>query len=115
MEQRLRGVDIIGIIFAILCMLEAMVALLMQPTWMRMFADFGSELPWFTRIMLSPATALVVGFTPIVLMAEGVLRRRSEPSQVARCVVAIVAALGLLVGPIAAVYLPIFSLAGRIK
>ncbi len=114
MEQRLRGVDIIGIIFAVLCMIEGSIALLMQPTWMRMFAEFGSELPYLTRIMLSPITALVVGFTPLVLVAEGVVRRRSEVSQVARCVVAIVAAAGLLVGSIAALYLPIVTLAGSV-
>ena len=114
MERRLRGVDIVGLIFASLCVLEALGGLLMQPTYRKMFADFGSTLPLITKIMLNPLTLLVAGVVPMALMAEGVLRQRSEAEQLVRCVVGIVGAAGLIVAFVLALYLPVFALAGEL-
>jgi type II secretory pathway component PulF len=115
MERRLRGVDILAMIFATLCILEAVAGLLLQPTYLRMFAEFGSTLPVFTRIMLSPIPLIVAGFLPMVLVVEGMLRGRSEVGQVARCALAIAAMAGMLVSFLVAMYLPMLELSGQIR
>jgi type II secretory pathway component PulF len=82
----------------------------LQPTYRKMFADFGAELPWITIVMLSPLTLLIAGVVPMALMAEGVLRQRSEGGQLLRCVVGMVVAGGLIAGFLVALYLPMFRL-----
>jgi uncharacterized membrane protein len=114
MERKLRGVDIVGLFFASLCVFEAIVGLMLQPTYLKMFRDFSTSLPPLTRIMLNPATLLIGGLIPMALMAEGVLRQRSEGSQLARCVVAMIGSAGLIVGFVAAIYLPMIGLAAEI-
>lgn len=115
MERQLRGIDILALIFATLCLLEAALGLALQPGYRTMFAEFGGELPRWTELMLQPATLVVAGLAPMMLVAEGVLRRRSEQAQFTRCVVALIAAVGLVVGFLAAMYLPLFHIGGAIK
>jgi hypothetical protein len=114
-ERKLRGIDILGLIFATLCMLEAIAGLFAQPVYRKMFADFGTTLPAFTTLMLRPATLVVAGLAPMLLVAEGAVRARSETAQLIRCVIAIVTMVGLLAGFGIAMYLPIFTLAGSIQ
>ena len=114
MEQKLRGVDIVGLFFASLCVFEAVGGVILQPSYRRVFADFGSTLPPFTALMLNPLTLLIAGVMPMTLMAEGVLRQRNETAQLARVVVAMIGSVGLIVGYVAAIYLPMIGLAGEI-
>jgi hypothetical protein len=89
---------------------------MMQPGYRAMFRDFGSgTLPLITRIMLNPLTLIIAAVLPMGFVAEGVLRQRSEGAQLARCVVAMVGAAGLVVGFLVALYLPMFKLAGEIR
>lgn len=115
MERKLRGVDIVGLFFASLCVFEAIGGLILQPSYRKMFQDFSSELPLITTLMLNPLTLLVAGVLPMALMAEGVLRQRSEGAQLARCVVGMVSSAGLIVGFLMALYLPMFRLSETIK
>ena len=108
-DRKLRGIDILGLIFASLCALEAIVGLLMQPVYKRMFADFGAALPRLTQLMLNPGTLVIAGFVPLVLVVEGVVRRRSETGQVVRGVVAMVVLVATPMAFFAGMYLPIFS------
>lgn len=114
MQRPVRGIDILALVFAIVCLLEAALGLLLQPIYLKMFAEFGSALPWFTILMLRPTTLVVIGLLPMVLVVEGLLMRRSETAVLVRCVIAMACALFLVIGFIASVYLPIFSLAGQI-
>lgn len=112
--ERLRGIDILALFFASVCLFEAVVEIRMQPTYLAMFKEFGAELPLFTRLMLNPGVVMLAGLLPVLFVAEGVLRRRSEASQVVRCVVAIIAAISLVAGFIGALYLPIVRMNGVI-
>ena len=114
MERKLRGVDIVGLFFASLCVFEMIGGLMLQPSYWAVFRDFGSTVPLFTALMLSPITLLVAGVMPMALMAEGVLRQRSEQHQLVRCVVAMIGSAGLVVGFVAAIYLPMIGLAAEI-
>lgn len=114
-ERSLRGVDLISLGLAALCVVEAGVGLALQPIYLAMFADLGGELPFFTQLMLRPVTLIVAGFSPMILAAEGVIRRRSEAAQVARCVAAIITAVGLVAAFFGAMYLPLIRLAGEIR
>lgn len=115
MEQRLRGIDIVGLVVAFVCLVEAVVGVVVQPSYQRLFTDFAVELPWITRAMLHPLAALLPALVPAVLVGEGVARRRSERAMVVRVVIAIAL---MLVGPVVflvATYLPIFTVSGQIK
>ena len=115
MERKLRGVDIVGLFFSSLCVFESLAGLMVQSSYRKLLEDFGSSLPLITRIMLNPLTLLVTGVVPMALMAEGVLRQRAEGEQVARGVVGMIVAVGLVVGFLIALYLPMFTLAGQIN
>lgn len=114
-ERKLRGIDILSLGLAAVCVVEAALGLAVQPRYRAMFADFGSALPFFTELMLRPATLIVVGLLPMILAVEGVLRRRTEAAQVARSVVAIIVAVGQVAAFFGAMYLPIFTLAGQLE
>lgn len=114
-EQRLRGIDIIGIVVALVCLVEAIVGLAVQPSYQRLFTDFAVQLPALTRFVLHPLSALLPALLPATIVAEGVARRRTERGMVARVVVAIAL---MLAGPViflVGTYLPLFLISGQIK
>lgn len=113
--DRFRGVDILGLMLGGLCLVEAVVGLALQPGYRAMFNDFQATLPLLTRVMLQPVTLVVAGVGPLLLIAEGVLRKRSEVAQIARCVVALCAVIGLVVAFVAATYLPVFQLGATVE
>ena len=115
MERQLRGVDVLALIFAGVCLVEAGVGLFLQPVYRHMLAEFQTTLPLATAFMLHPATLVVFGLSPMLLVGEGVIRKRSEAAQVARCVVVIVLAVGLVIGFWAAMYLPLTQPAALIR
>ena len=111
---KLRGVDIVGLFFASLCVFEAVGGLVLQPSYRKVFQDFGSTIPLITSLMLNPITLLIAGVVPMALMAEGVLRQRSEKTQLLRCIVGMIGSAGLIAGFVAAIYLPMIGLAAEI-
>ncbi|MDP1825023.1 MAG: hypothetical protein Q8L48_17330 [Archangium sp.] len=113
--ERFRGVDILGLLLGGLCLVEAVVGLGLQPGYRAMFNDFQATLPLVTRVMLQPVTLVVAGVGPLLLVGEGVLRKRSEVAQVARCAVALFAVIGLMVAFVVATYLPVFQLGATIE
>ncbi|MFZ5444053.1 MAG: hypothetical protein ACOZQL_28875 [Myxococcota bacterium] len=115
MEQRLRGIDIVGIVVALVCLVEAIVGVAVQPSYRRLFEDFSVQLPALTRFVLHPLSALLPALVPAIVVGEGIARRRSERGMVARVVVAIAL---MLIGPalfLIGSYLPIFTVAGAVK
>lgn len=116
MERKRRGIDILALVFATLCILEAIAGLFAQQLYGKMFADIGNApLPSFTILMLQPSTLIVAGLAPMALVAEGVVRARSESAVLSRCVIAIVTMLTLPAAFCIGMYLPIFALAGAIQ
>ncbi|MCU0695838.1 MAG: hypothetical protein MUC96_04820 [Myxococcaceae bacterium] len=84
--------------------------LLVAPRFVGLFADFGGELPWLTRLFLTrwvgPASSLVGA---VAVIAVG--RRSFVGGIVAGCALIVATVSVFLV----AMYLPIFALAGRIR
>lgn len=113
--DRFRGVDILGLLLGGLCLVEAVVGLALQPGYRAMFNDFQTTVPLLTRVMLQPVTLVAAGVGPLLLIGEGVLRKRSEVAQVLRCVVALCAVIGLMVAFVAAMYLPVFHMGATIE
>jgi len=51
------------------------VALSVGPRFQKMYADFGSQLPALTRLVLMPWFPLVLGLVPFAMLALAVARR----------------------------------------
>ena len=115
MDRPVRGIDILALIFATACVVEAVLGLMLQPIYLKMFAEFGSELPIITRLILRPATMIVVGLLPMGLVIEAVFKRRSEAAVLVRCAIAMACAIFLVIAFIAAMYLPVFSMGRAIN
>ena len=105
MERRLRGIDVIGILVACVCLVETAVGLAAQPRFRSMLADFGVALSPMARLMLAPAPLVAIGLLPLALVVEGIFNRRTEAAMVARGIVAIVG-LGLALTFLGALTLP---------
>lgn len=97
MERRFRSIDLVSLLFGAVCMLETIVGLVVQRAYGFLLRDFAFELPLAMRFMLEPMT-LLAGPVAFVVVIEGVWRKSSEAGQVVRCLVAVVAAVGLLIG-----------------
>ena len=110
MDRPVRGIDILALIFATACVVAAVIGLMLQPTYLKMFAEFGSALPRFTWLMLKPATMIVAGLLPMGLVIEAVFKQRSEAAVLVRCAIAMACAIFLVIAFIAAVYLPVFGM-----
>jgi len=86
-------------------------------SYRKIFQDFGSpqDLPLLTRIVLSPGFPLVLALPALVSIGLGFRERR----RVSRRRTWVVAAFGLaclgFAVCVVAMYLPIFTLAGKIK
>ena len=115
MEPRLRGIDVVGLLFGTICLVESAVCLVLQPGYRTLFREFASHVPGLTRLMLEPATLIVTGLVPLAFVAEGVLRRRTERELIARTVVALAAALALVAVFALAMWLPLAQVAEDVK
>lgn len=115
MEPKLRGIDILGLLFGTIGLVESAVGLVLQPGYRALFLEFTGGVPPLTRLMLEPATLIVTGLVPLAFVAEGVLRRRSERQLIARTVVALVSALALVAVFALAMWLPLAKVAEDVK
>jgi hypothetical protein len=106
MERRLRGIDVLGLLLAGVCLVEMAIGLAAQPRFASMLADFGISRTPLATLMLAPAPLVVIGLLPLALVAEGILARRAEAAMVARSIVAIVVGLGLALAFLGALTLP---------
>ena len=88
--------------------------MMLQPPYRSLFSEFVSVPPLLVMVMLHSATPVIAGLTPALLLVEAVLRRRTERYLVALCVVALIAAAGLVIAFVAAIYLPIIRLSGEL-
>jgi|GEM_PF-5817213 lysylphosphatidylglycerol synthetase-like protein (DUF2156 family) len=113
--ERLRGIDVIGLVFAAACVAEVITGVLIQPLWLKMFADFGAALPLFSLLLLRPWFVVVIGLLPVVGIAEGVARRRSERWLAVRVVIAMLVVLGLPLAFFVALYLPISAAEAQVR
>jgi type II secretory pathway component PulF len=82
------------------------------PRFAQLFADFGGELPLFTRLALKTATPMIGLLLLGAGTAAAVFRPRERP-----IILSLTAGAGLVgvLALIGALYLPIFALAGQIK
>ena len=110
--------DWIGVV--VVCKTVVLLALLpprMAPAFLKMFADFGGDLPMLTRWLLGrgwlgPLAALA----PAALVAVGVAAPRLSLGDRRRLLLAaFLLAGGALALFLLAMYLPIFEMAGSIK
>lgn len=86
------------------------------PAFEQMFQDFGGELPTLTTLVLTRWVTPVLGLVPVTLAAAAILQPRWT-LQRARLVTALAFVLALAGGAacFAALYLPIFALAGNVR
>ena len=108
--------DWIGVILVGLCVLFCFqFPLVMGPAYARMFTDFGSALPPLTELGLTTWFPLMLGLNPASIAFYAV----AGPHPMGRRRLLIVVAFGMglvAVGVlIAAMYQPIFSIAGQIE
>jgi hypothetical protein len=110
-------VDWFGLILGLLVALFLLAfPFTVAPAFLGMFADFGGELPLFTRIALSPWFGLSLGIVVGALLAvAALLRGRSVVLRRGLVVVAVVIGLAGFALCIAGAYLPIFNIAGAIR
>jgi type II secretory pathway component PulF len=99
------GISAIGVPWALLATFK------IAPAFTKMFADFGSELPFLTQLMVRPWAPLALSLASLALV--GASHRFAE-----HAVPITVAIVTTLVQPaifVAAMYLPIFSVASTIS
>lgn len=114
--MKLSGIDVFGFAVAAFAALFAVVSVTMiQPAFLKMLADLGGELPWLTRVMLMPAVALALGLLPLAVVVSSVAMNADQSGRVVRVIVAGLLAAAQIVLSVAAMYLPVWSLAGQIK
>ncbi|MBM4783921.1 MAG: hypothetical protein GQE15_40135 [Archangiaceae bacterium] len=83
----------------------------LAPTFLGMFADFGSELPKLTQLMVTPWAPLALAFAGLAVVAATLRFSKSwVPLAVAIITTLLQPAIFVM-----AMYLPIFSIAGRIQ
>lgn len=99
------GISAFGVLWALVA------GVFVGPSFVKMFADFGTELPLLTRLFIGPWAPLGLAVASFVFVV-GTLRVS------ARWVPLAVAIVTTLLQPaifFIAMYLPIFSIAGRIQ
>ncbi|MGV3623865.1 MAG: hypothetical protein ACO1OB_23815 [Archangium sp.] len=114
--MKVTGVDVYGFVMAALAFLFAVVTVVaIQPAFLSMFADFGSELPALTRLMLKKGPALAFGVVPFLIVVSGVAMNADRTGRVMRAGSATLVTTLFIVTTVVAMYLPIWSIAGQIK
>ena len=99
------GVSSFGVVWALLA------SFFVAPSFLKMFADFGSELPTITKLFVGPWAPLALAIAAVVFVV-GTMKVSAKWAPLA---VAIVTTLLQPAIFLLAMYLPIFSLAGRIQ
>lgn len=90
-------------------------AVVYAPSFRGMFADFGGELPWLTKLALTPWPALAASVVAAGAVVGGVaLGRVAAGGRRALIVAGFFIALGGLGVCVAGVYLPIVEIAGAV-
>lgn len=79
------------------------------PSFVKMFADFGAELPALTRFVLAPWGPLSLAFA---VGAAALATMRKPVASIVLAVVGVLFEIGVF---FFAMYLPIFSLAGNVR
>lgn len=115
MNERARGIDVVALLLVGVLILEGVGLTIGSRSFALMFRDFGSKLPWLTRLFMLPVVPLGVVLGCAAFAIEGVVRRRPEPAMMMRVVVEIVIGVVLLGAFLVAMYLPVFSLAGAVS
>ena len=113
--ERLAALDWLGIGVTALMTLRLVTFSLAD--WRGMFRDFGSveDLPLLTRTVLLPWSTLVLATPGVASIAMAVRVRRRHAQRRRWIVAAVVSAFIGLAVFIAAIYLPIFTLADKIR
>ncbi len=96
-------------------LLAALEVVLVQPRFLKMFAEFGGELPILTRLALSPVVMLVLGLLPAVLAGLAMLAKPGANTRVAMLVASLILSLTTALGFVVAMYLPLFRVAEAIR
>ncbi len=108
--------DWIGFVVSALCTVwMAYFALVARPAFQAMFADFGGQLPALTRFVLRPYVPPLLDVVPAGLLVAAVASR--APLDVRRYLVvgAFVIVTVVTALCVAAMYLPIWQVAGQIR
>ncbi len=112
----LTGFDTVGLAFAGFALLWAAFAVVqVQPTFSKMFSDFRDPPPAFTQLCIQPWFPLAMGIVPLGVACIGLLR--PAPRRV-RAVLLGLTIFSSLAGPgvlLRGLYMPVFTLVGRIK
>lgn len=98
-------ISALGVLWALLA------TFFVGPNFVKMFADFGTELPLVTRLFIGPWAPLALAIAAFVFVV-GTMRVSTKWVPI---VVAIVTTLLQPAIFLIAMYLPIFSIAGKIQ
>ncbi len=90
-------------------------ALVVGPSFQKMFEDFGGEIPALTRLALMPWFPLLLGLIPASMVALALSGKPSLGVRRGLLVGAMVLSLSASGLCLCALYLPIFEIAGAIK
>lgn len=108
--------DIVGLAFAAFDLVWAVgTVMAVQPKLGKLLADFGGELPPFTRLCLQPWFPVVLAAIPVALVGVGILRCATRKTRAALMGATIFLALALPAGFLIGVYLPIFAISDAIR
>ncbi len=114
--MKTQGSDVLAFVFAGGALLFSLVAsFILQPKFVAMFADFGAELPWLTRLFSSRLALLAMGVLPSALVTVGLAASLRPSARLGLAVAAIAVSLVFVIGFIFAMYLPVFVIAGQVK
>lgn len=109
-------VDGIGLVFGLFGFAWSVVAVLVvAPKFAEMFADFGGELPAFTKLCLSPWFPFALGLMPLAVSGVGIATNAPRGSRVIFMAVAILLTLATPAVFLIGMYLPIFGISEAIR
>jgi len=88
---------------------------LAAPQFAKMFADFGGELPDLTQLALTTWFPLMLGLNPASVVFHALSQKHTLARRRLLIGAALVLSLGFNALLLVAMYLPIFSIAGKIE
>ncbi len=100
---------------ALVILLGAITVLKVQPIFLQIFKDFGSELPAFTRLTVNPWFVIVLSLLPLGFSVVAILSNAPRATRLATLAFSLFLAIALPVLVAMGLYLPIFQIAGNIK
>lgn len=111
----LHPLEWIALGLATLVMLAILATTLAIPSYVSMYADFGTELPVATRVAAQRWVPSALASIPMIAMSAGLIVRRSILARRLLIGVALASAALAFAALWWALYLPIFSVAGAIS